>query len=484
MLRALIERYKQLPAPVRATGWFACCSFFQRGISMLTTPVFTRLLSKAEYGQFGGFNSWMSILTVFITLNLFAGVFMQGLVKFEAQRERFASAMQGLCTALVTAWLVVYLLFREFWNSLLSLTTVQMLAMLLMIWSSGMYGFWSIKQRIDYRYRGLVLVTALVSVANPLLGMFLVVHAEDKVTARVLGIALVEVLAYSWMFFSQLRKDHTFFSKSIWRYALRFNIPLIPHYLGTSVLSGADRIMIEDMVGAEAAGLYTLAYSVSQIMSIFNAALLQTIEPWLYKRIGAGEIRSIPKVAYPAFAGIGLVNLFMIAFAPEVIQIFAPPAYYDAIWVVPPVAMSVYFMFAYSFFAVFEFYYEKTAYITLATVAGAAANVGLNAVFIRLYGYYAAGYTTLFCYMCYAVFHYVFMCSLCRRQLEISRVYNLKILLSITAVFMGAGFVLLSVYRRPAVRYGLIAGMLVLLFARRKRVAAELRNLLHLKKEK
>lgn len=96
---------------------------------------------------------------------------------------------------------------------------------------------------------------------------------------------------------------------------------------------------------------------------------------------------------------IALANVILIAFAPEVIAVFAPLEYHDAIWVIPPVAMSVYFMFAYGFFACFEFYYEKTTYISIATSVGAVVNVVLNYIFINIFGYYAARYTILLCYI-------------------------------------------------------------------------------------
>lgn len=482
MLHHLIGRYKSLPMPVRASAWFACCSFFQRGISVVTAPIFTRLLSRADYGQYSVFNSWLSIISVFVTMNLSSGMFLQGIVKFSDQKERFASAVEGLCTTLTTGWLVVYLLFRDFWNDIFSLTTVQMLAMLLIIWSSAMVGFWSIRQRTDYHYRKLVLLTVLVSVAAPIVEIFLVLHAEDRVTARILGLALVNGLAYAWIFFAQLRRDHTFFSGNIWHYALKFNLPLIPHYLATAVLSGADRIMIENMVGASEAGLYSLAYSVSQIMMIFNTALLQTLEPWLYKKIAVKDTAMIPTVAYPAFTGIALANLFLIGFAPEVIAIFAPPSYYDAIWVIPPVAMSVFFMFTYSFFAAFEFYYEKTLGIMLATVVGAALNVSLNAVFIPKFGYYVAGYTTLACYALYAFAHYLFMRRLCMQKLQVKDVYDVRILLGIAGGFMAVGFVLLSTYRFPLLRFALVVCLLGLLFVLRRRIAAELRRWMDMRK--
>ena len=76
------NKYKSLPIQAKASCYFLICSFFQRGISTVTTPVFTRLLSTEEYGQYNVFNSWMNIITVFVTLNLSYGVYAQGLIIF------------------------------------------------------------------------------------------------------------------------------------------------------------------------------------------------------------------------------------------------------------------------------------------------------------------------------------------------------------------------------------------------------------------
>ena len=84
------------------------------------------------------------------------------------------------------------------------------------------------------------------------------------------------------MFYVQQKAGKAFFSKKFWKYALLFNIPLVPHYLASTVLNSADRIMIQEMVGSSEAGIYNLAYSVSLIMTFFNTALMQTITPWMY----------------------------------------------------------------------------------------------------------------------------------------------------------------------------------------------------------
>ena len=200
MLRTLARKYNSLPVQMKASGWFFVCSVMQKGITTITTPIFTRLLSTAEYGSYSVFHSWLAILFIIITMNFSAGVYNQGLVKFDKESAVYSSSLQGLVLTMTAAWTGIYLLFRDFWNTVFSLTTVQMLAMLVMIWATAAFNFWAGEQRVKYSYRQLVAVTIVVSLANPIVGIFFVLHAHDKVTARILGLALVELICYSGLF--------------------------------------------------------------------------------------------------------------------------------------------------------------------------------------------------------------------------------------------------------------------------------------------
>ncbi len=481
-MKKLIGKYRSMSVQVRASFWFLVCSFMQKGISFITTPIFTRLLSTSEYGQFSVFNSWLGIITVIVTLNLFCGVYTQGLVKFEEQRNKYTSALQGLVLTLTLIWTAIYMLFRDFWNNIFSLTTVQMLAMFVMIWTSAAFSFWSVEQRVDFKYRDLVIVTAIVSLAKPVLGIIFVVLADDKVTARILGISLVNIVAFTWCFFVQVSKGRQLYNKDIWKYVLKFNLPLLPHYLSMNILGSSDRIMINSLSGESQAGIYNLAYSVSQIMVLFNTALMQTIEPWLYKKIRDRQIDDMKKVAYPTFSIIAIVNLLLIIVAPEVIAIFAPASYYEAIWVIPPVAMSVFFMFSYTYFAVFEFYFEKTKWITLATTSGAVLNIILNYFFIQLFGYMAAAYTTLICYMLFSVFHYVMMSKVCRQQFT-KQPYSLKILLAIAVIFLIGGFLCMLTYKHTLIRYSILLLAVIVMFVEKRKIIIFVKEILEKKKE-
>ena len=470
MLSILKSKYNLMPIQVKASFWFLICSFLQKGISVITTPIFTRLLTTSEYGQFDVFNSWLGIITIIVSMNLYAEVYTQGMIKFNEERKVFSSSLQGLSLTLVVIWTVIYIAFYQFWNKLLSLTTVQMMSLLLMIWTTATFNFWASEQRVYYKYKLLVLITLFVSITKPVVGIFLVTHFEDKVTARILGLVLVEVIAYTGCFVSQIIRGKRFYSYKFWKYSIFYNLPLIPHYLSQVVLINSDRIMINKFVGSSAAGIYGLAYSLAMVMTLFNIALMNTLNPWIYQKIKDKEYKKIEPVAYISLSIIAFVNLFLIALAPEVVKIFAPSSYYKAVYCIPPVAMSVLFIFMYDLYAKYAFYYEKTKLIMLASIGGAILNIVLNYVGIKLFGYVTAAYTTLICYMVYALFHYILMRKVCNEYCDGIKPYNDRILLGIVFVFLLFGFGLLLTYSYIVIRYFIVILMIIIVIVNKKRI--------------
>ncbi|SEQ24330.1 Membrane protein involved in the export of O-antigen and teichoic acid [Lachnospiraceae bacterium RM5] len=481
-MHKFIARYKKLPVQAKASIWFLVCSFMQKGVTTITTPIFTRLMTTSEYGNYSVFNSWMGIISIFVTLQIYSGLFEQGLVKFESDRKVFCSSLQGLNLVLCVFCTVVYIPFHRFWNSIFTLTTVQMLAMLALIWTSAVFRFWSAEQRVRYKYKNLVLVTLFVSTINPVISVFLVIHAQDKVTARILGLLIAELIGYTGLFFSQMKRGRVFYSRHYWKYAILFALPLVPHYLAQIVLASSDRIMIQRMVGESEAGIYSLAYTISSVMTLFNTALSQTISPWIYSKIKNNKLNDISGMSYLTMGIIGILNILLILFAPEIVRMFAPPSYYEAIWVVPPVALSIFFIFMYDFFAKFEFYYEKKFFIMIASVIGAVLNIVLNYVFISLFGYVAAGYTTLICYIAYVVGHYLFMRKVVRDNCGNIKIYDPKILLLMSSLIIVCGLVFSFTYLNDSVRYVLIFIIFIICIIFRKRILKEIKKVILLRK--
>lgn len=470
MLGKLKKYYQNLHEPVKASLWFLICGFLQKGISMLTTPIFTRIMTDAEYGRFSVYNSWLSILQIVVSLNLAAGVYTRGLVKNEEDQDRFSSSMLGLSTTCILIWSVVYFLFRNTINQWLELNTVLMVAMLLEIWSHAAYQFWSNRERVNYKYKKLVVLTLIYVILRPLLGVLCVlqVDTQHQVEARVLTTVLVNLILFTVLYIAISKKGKQFYNKEYWLYALKFNIPLLPHYLSQMVLNQSDRLMINSICGPTETAYYSVAYTLAMVLLILNNSVSGTMNPWIYKAIKNNETHKIGKVSYGVLGLIALLNMIVVLMAPELLGILAPDSYMAAVWVVPPVTVSVYFTFLYNLFATFEYYYEKTYYVTIATVAGAVLNIVLNAVFIPKFGFVAAGYTTLVCYILYAMAHYFFMKKVTKEQMNGAVIYDARIIIGIGAALVMGAAVIMLFYTKPLIRYGLLAAVLIGMVLKRK----------------
>ena len=143
------------------------------------------------------------------------------------------------------------------------------------------------------------------------------------------------------------------------------------------------------------------------LVQLFISGMNSALTPWMYSKIKKGDIRSMRKVLQLLSIVVVGIAVALMLISPEMVLIFGSPKYREAVYVIPPVAASVFFIFIYNILSMPQFYYEKTQFLMAASMAAAGANVVLNFIFIRLFGYIAAGYTTLACYMLYSVGHYI-----------------------------------------------------------------------------
>lgn len=471
-----INKYMSLPQAVRASFWSMICIATQRGVTLLSTPIFTRLLTREQYGVFTVYQSWYTILVVFATLNLYGGVYNNGLLKFEKNRNRFTSSIQGLSTTLTFGLFIVYLCAHDFFNEMLGLSTIYVLAMFVEFLFFPAYHFWANREKFSYRYHKLIAATMVIAFGSPILGIISVMATEYKAEARVLSFVFVQVAVGLFFYIFNMARGKVFFDKKIWKYALLFNIPLIPHYLSYMLLQQADRIMISKMLGQKYAAMYGVAYAIAMMMNIVNDAVNTSFVPYTYKALRRKDFKSIGKNANMLLIMIGLGCMLAIAFSPEIIMIFAEESYSNAQWIMPPVAASAYFMFMYSLFCNIEFYYEKNKFVTVATCTGAVANVILNYIFIQLVenyfpgaGYYAAGYTTLACYMILALAHYFFHKRVIKeKEPQIKRIYNMRFILFYSLVVLVAMVVITLLYPYRYVRYAIILAIVIAAIIKRK----------------
>lgn len=85
-----------------------CLQYYSERIQLITVP-FTRILTAEQYGQYSLYQSWLSIISIFATLNLSSGVFNNGMLKYKEERTKYISSMQGLSTIVSLLVIGVYI---------------------------------------------------------------------------------------------------------------------------------------------------------------------------------------------------------------------------------------------------------------------------------------------------------------------------------------------------------------------------------------
>lgn len=481
MRKGLRMRWNGIPVQVKASVSYTVCSILQKGLSFLTLPIFTRLLTQEQYGQYSVYASWSSMLTIFITLYLSAGSLSKALVEYEDKRKEYIASIGNICVALAAVFMGIYLPFRQHWNKLFGLPTAIICLMVAEILGQFALSCWYREKQFQYKYKSVIAMTLATAVAMPALALFLISRSGEKGYARIAGYAAVTICVGTILYITSLARGKGGVNKKFWRYALRFNIPLIPYYLSQVIFNQSDRIMISHMCGMDKAGLYGLSHNLAMLLNFVLTAINDSYVPWFYGRIKEGKESENRSAA----TGIALLVAFLlmgiISLAPEIILVMAGPAYTEAVWVVPPITMSILLLFYSQLFINVEFYYEAKTLLVWGSIGAAALNIVLNALLIPVFGYVAAGYTTLASYLVFAAANYFTMRVVARKNQFSMDAFDLRALIWLFIGFAALSFTAMALYNLPLIRYGVIAAVLLGIAIRFKQVKAFVESVLRRK---
>lgn len=468
-MRNLLKKYDAMPLPAKAAAWFAVCSALQSGASFLAIPFLTRLMSQEQYGIVTLYNSWRQILIIFATLNIYCGVFNTGMSKWKNRRDAYLSSMIGLTFCLVVACALVYAVFHWWLNQLFQLDTPYMLVMFVQIFASTVFSLWSARERFEYRYRALLGMTfayAFIGQAISVLSVWFTPGDSDKAFVSVGSLSVVLLVLALLLSLSSFKKGKTLCVPEFWKHAVLFNLPLVPHYLATLVLGQADRIMISSLNGSADAAIYGVAYTIGLMIQIVTNALSNAIVPWLYGKLERRETEGISGLFEVLTVAVGALNVLVVLVAPEVMAIAGPAEYRPGIYVIPPVAASMLFTFVYGLFAYIEFYYEKKLGVVIASIVAAIANIALNLVALPMFGFVAAGYTTLVCYGLLAIAHYAYARSILVRE-GLDDALNGNRILVACVMFLPVGAIAMLLYSSIIARVVLLVALVLVAYCGR-----------------
>lgn len=415
-MRFLFEKIKKMPLAARASLAYIFANLLVKGLGIFTIPIFTRLLSTEEMGLTTTFFSWQSLIGVIAGLALCSGSFAAAMSDFEKKRDEYVASILTLSTLSSAILLLIYVVSHNFWNRCLEMTSPLMAFMLVGFIFCPATEYWLARQRYEYKYKSVAVVSFLIAFISAVVSVLFVILGErygleNLGALRIYGFSLVTIF-FGLFFFISLQKKNDFrISFKYWKYALKVNIPLVFHSLSKLVLDVSDRVMISKMVGNSAVGVYGVLYNLSALSLIVWSAINNSIVPYIFEKLKVGkeEEPKIAKMVLFLVVGYGIVAFTMTMMAPEVIHALATEEYYEAIYIMPPIAAGIFFTTLYNLFGNVLIFHKKTFFVMYSSAIAAVANVILNALFIPRFGFVAAAYTTLISFVVLSFVQWLFM---------------------------------------------------------------------------
>ena len=473
----LKERLQNIPLGVKAAVVYTMASVFSRGLSMITVPIFTRIMSTSEIGMVNLYNSWYSLLSVIATLSLTSGGFQAAMKDFEGERDQYQSAVLTLTSMMAIVLGCIYFLIPDIWNGIIGLPSVLIILMLVMFFFAPAQDFWLLRQRYEYKYKLAGALTMGSALASTIFSVIVVLYLNKAGSNQVAvgrlyatNIATMAISAVIWI--KIYAKGKTIVNIKYWKYSLKLSAPLIGYAFAAQILSVSDRMMISKMVGNDAVGIYSTLYTVSSISLLVWSAINSSFIPYLYQNISKkdNKIRELSLALMGSYAIIAVMLTFL---APEIVRILATKEYYEAIYIMPPIAAGVFLTSVSNMYSNLLIYHKKTNYIMYSSTIAAIVNLILNFICINIFGYMAAAYTTLVAYIVLAGAQVIFARKVHLKETGNKSVYNDKAVLFMAILTIIAALFGLVLYRYTVLRYaliciGMIAGIKIALAALKK----------------
>lgn len=385
--------------------FFVLVQLLVRGITFLTTPIYTRLVSTTQYGQIRIYESWLLIAVPVMSLCLYRSI-ARAKFEFPDRFDDYVSSTLALSFCSIAAFSLILSLFCRAWfTEFTGMNTLMYVYMLLFVFANtGLY-FYQNKEKQLMRYRQSTRITALTMIPATALSILLLYlgnvtgHQDSLVDLRVIGFYTPQIVGGAIAVVILLRSGRCLFNRAFWKFGLVFSLPLIPELLSIQIMNQSDKIMIQKMVDDASAGLFSLGTTVSFIIWIIEDAVWYAWLPWLYEKISRNEKEDIERPWFNIVYLFGLISWGLVALAPEIVLFLGGKRYAESVFLIAPMVTGTLFRFFSYCYTAIQGYHKKNQYVAIGTVGVMFVNVALNAVCIHLFGYQAAAYTTAVSYL-------------------------------------------------------------------------------------
>lgn len=255
-----------------------------------------------------------------------------------------------------------------------------------------------------YKPRPLVLRNLAASVGGLLITFVCIYYFRLGYIGWILGTAGAAIIGFM-LFISPLwRQERILPNFSISRQRavkwLKISLPIVPHSLGFVLLTSSSRIIMDWLgVSIDDIGLYSNGYIMGDYSIVISSAMIVAVAPRIQELYRSRNFPNLRRLYIFCQVIAVIVALIMAIWMPQIYQLLIHNEQLQ-----PAAGIAVFICFAnavfpfYSFISTAAFIEEHTKTILWLVFVPATLNIILNLIFISIYGYQAAVFTTLAAY--------------------------------------------------------------------------------------
>ena len=375
---------------------FALGNLGSKVILFFMVPLYTKFLTKEEYGTSDLVFTVAQLLVPFVSLVIFDAVLRFGLEKGADKQSVLKSSfvvifIGSILTVIVTPAFRIYEPLSE-WRWYLCIYVI-----LTMIGNVELNYLKLIDKNKSFAIIS-ILHTLVLAAANVVMLANFHWGIRGYLVATILGSATTVVLSlFPGRIVHDLKKGK--FDRTLLKKMIVFSSPLILNNVSWWVIQSSDKIMIEAMVGAAALGLYTAA---TKIPSLINVIISIFSQAW-----GLSSIREFESSNDKSFYSDVFVSYSVIGFGVAIcintivkifMSIYVSDSFFEAWRFVPLLLASAAFSAVASYFGSLYGALKKSVNNMFSTLCAAIVNIIVNYLCILWLGAWGAiiGTTTAY----------------------------------------------------------------------------------------
>ena len=381
-----------------------------RGLSIITAPLFSRMLGDDGYGIVSVYMVWVNALQIAFTLQTYKTLVNARMEYPEAEQNRFQSSVLGLSIAFFTVCALVMLLFLEPVSKLLKLPRLIVVLMLVHVLSGYCVNFINTKFTYEFRADLNCLLSVTVAVLTMVLSLLFILNMPPEMDyyGRILALVVTNVLVGFAAGGYVLVKGKCVYNRAYWKFCIPLALPLVFYSLSDLLLGYTDRLMLQHMMDASAVGQYSLAYSFGNIMFTIFGALNNTWVPFFFEDYKQGNQKHIHGQAKNYLELFTILSMGFVLLTPEVYHVFAGREFWPGTDLVPIFVTSFFLNFLCTFPVNIEYYHKKTKAVAVITITASVVNIALNYLLISRYQAFGAAVSTALAHGLQLTLHHLY----------------------------------------------------------------------------